>query len=1227
MVYAQTPPGAPTNLTATSSDGQIVLSWTAPSDDIVGYNVYRCVEPCDLSVGDTWIAWVANPGDEPPAPTEFTDTHDDSTSYEAFASSPVSAGTTYRYAVSADNSDYEHSDWSNEVTITATGGVTDGGDVTDAGETPPGAPTGLTATPGDTGIVLSWTAPGNDIVGYSVYRCEEGETPCTPEWLAWVANDGDAPPAPTTYTDDGSADADGDGDGTQEGLMSGATYRYVVTANDAAYAESDWSNEVTAMAVTGEGPVASGGPLAPTNLTAIPGVGQITLYWTPPAGPVTGWELLTRAVTDEEGFCRESYWMSITPTGTTTMSYTVSGLTNGTQYAFWVRAVNGEDKGVSVGLMGETTIPGEYEPGEFAASFESGLQWFRRDVVPALSGTTHWRPVAWKDERIQQHILVGGVPPNTRIALASSALTSEAGDVIPASAVSFRYPRFVAGHTEVRSCSEEYAERNTTAHLSDALLSAAEQATSPAWPELAWMAVDIPSETPAGDYLGTVTVSAVSGENPVTQLTLQVSIQVTPWALPATEARQFHLDLWQFPISVLDRYNDANPSERIALWSDEHYALLEPTYRYLAGLGQRSVTAYIKDDALGAPSMIQWTLKRDGEWDYDYAVFDTHVERLAEWGLDKQISAFSPVGWNWGETPYWDEATQSKKTFYAYVGSADWHEHWVHFLTDFRSHLLEKSWFDKTVLYLDESSEEDMEAVINAARAVDDNWKIGLAYVGYGGKGPGEHVMSRVYDASDALWRLGSTYVDSGLIEGETYRYAVDACNDGCSVSSAPVTLVAQAPAVPGAPAGLSAASAAGIELSWTAPATSGSSALTGYNVYRCVEENTTPCTPVWLDRMASGSAYIDRVVSADTTYRYTVEACNGSGCGNRADEVTVVAQAPQDRVVPGTPTELTAQATSAAAIELRWTVPAASGSSAVSSYHLHRCVEEVSPCTLMTYQLNVPASGNAVYTDRGVTADTVYRYALAACNEVGCGNRSDATTVLAGTAPNPSVPGVPADLAALAASPTAIQLEWTADATQGYDVYRCMGSETCTPATYLDWNWADYLVVYPNQVSTFYTSCLHPRPNSFVAAAADPVDMTALPWYALQRGQRGYLRWAFDHWRLANPLDARDSFTAGDFSLVYRSSNDKDMTVVPSIRAELLREGIEDFEKVQVLRESLSGCGADDLAGRWLRRLERTVDTFSSAALIAGRAGELINQAHKLLGEISQQVSPDMCQ
>lgn len=563
---------------------------------------------------------------------------------------------------------------------------------------------------------------------------------------------------------------------------------------------------------------------------------------------------------------------------------------------------------------GDTLIPDK-----FAASFESEFQWFQKAHIPELSGATTWHSVVWRGERIQTQILVTDAALSNKIDLVASDFKSETS-VIPASAVVFQYPQFVMGDIEARACGG-YPERNDIAYLSDALFPETLDWGQPqnppvSYPALVWMSVDIPNDAHPGDYNGSVTIHSSSGE----RVTLKVTFQVTPWRMPPASERQFHLDLWQFPVSVLDRHNDANPGKQIKIWSDEHYALLEATYRYLAGLGQRTVTTYIKEGAFAAPSMIRWiALENGNRWEYDYSVFDAHVERLAEWGIDEQISAFSPVGWNKGKIPFWDASSGTMKVFETAMGSKDYNALWNNFLTDFKQHLLEKGWFEKTVLYMDEVPEGEMEAVIGLIRFNDKDWKIGLAY----GHAPNERVIASLYHVS-------------GYYENETQ------------------------------------------------------------------------------------------------------------------------------------------------------------------------------------------------------------------------------------------------------------------------------------------------VQTYDDQVTTFYTSCSLPRPNSFVAADANPADLAALPWYALAREHDGYLRWAFDNWRSHHPLDLREgTYTAGDFSLVYRSSNDKDMILIPSVRSELLRDGIEDYEKVHVLRSAMRRCEEND----WLARLQETIDIFSTEGLMAGQARQLIIHAQAQLREISQAVAPDRCQ
>ena len=119
-------------------------------------------------------------------------------------------------------------------------------------------------------------------------------------------------------------------------------------------------------------------------------------------------------------------------------------------------------------------------------------------------------------------------------------------------------------------------------------------------------------------------------------------------------------------------------------------------------------------------------------------------------------------------------------------------------------------------------------------------------------------------------------------------------------------------------------------------------------------------------------------------------------------------------------------------------------------------------------------------------------------------------------------------------------------------------------------------------QISTLYTCCAEPFPNTFTFSA--PAEATWTILHAVAGGYDGYLRWAVQSWT-ADPL--RDSrfrtWAAGDTYSLYPGPRS-------SIRFERLVEGIEDAEKIRILRA--------ELKGKKLERLNKLISRFTPEGL-----------------------------
>lgn len=144
-------------------------------------------------------------------------------------------------------------------------------------------------------------------------------------------------------------------------------------------------------------------------------------------------------------------------------------------------------------------------------------------------------------------------------------------------------------------------------------------------------------------------------------------------------------------------------------------------------------------------------------------------------------------------------------------------------------------------------------------------------------------------------------------------------------------------------------------------------------------------------------------------------------------------------------------------------------------------------------------------------------------------------------------------------------------------------------------------------QISTVYTCCAEAFPNTFTFS--DPAEAPWTVLHAVAGGYDGYLRWAVNSWT-ADPLrDSRfRSWAAGDTYSIYPGPRS-------SIRFERLVEGLQDCEKIRILREELARKGAN---GK-LEKLNRAVARFTPEGLAESQmtAAEMVTALEKLLNTL----------
>lgn len=342
------------------------------------------------------------------------------------------------------------------------------------------------------------------------------------------------------------------------------------------------------------------------------------------------------------------------------------------------------------------------------ASFSSKYIRFTKSNIPKIDQNNTWQTSAWRGERISTQMVLWSKDSVTNVSLEIADFVSESGAVLPSDIAKIRFEKYViTDEFGDNPCGKRKAEDFDSSLVADVLEDVSSYAIVSKEIRPVWITIDVPAEAKADTYKSSILVN-IEGQE---RQKFDLEVKVIPKLLPPARDWKFHLDLWQNPYAVAGYH-------KVAPWSPEHWKLLKPIMKRLANAGQKAITVSLNKRPWGGQtfdqfeSMIQWTKKTDGSWEYDFSIFDDWVQFMMDFGIDTQINGYSMVPWG-NEFYYFDESENREVKIKAAPGSEKYVKLWTPFLSQFSTHLEEKGWAEITRLAMDERGPEEMQAMID----------------------------------------------------------------------------------------------------------------------------------------------------------------------------------------------------------------------------------------------------------------------------------------------------------------------------------------------------------------------------------------------------------------------------------------------------------------------------------------------------------------------------------
>ncbi|MCY3714372.1 MAG: fibronectin type III domain-containing protein [Gemmatimonadetes bacterium] len=276
-----------------------------------------------------------------------------------------------------------------------------------------------------------------------------------------------------------------------------------------------------------------------------------------------------------------------------------------------------------------------------------------------------------------------------------------------------------------------------------------------------------------------------------------------------------------------------------------------------------------------------------------------------------------------------------------------------------------------------------------------------------------------------------TTYTDSGLDEGTSYKYRVRAFNSVGNSAYSNADSATTHLTLPDAPSSLSAGatSPTQISLSWS----DNSDNEDGFRI----ERKLTPAADSTFSRIGmvgeDTKSYTDGGLASGTGYTYRVYAFNEAGDSDYSNQASATTRPTR----PAAPFSLTATAQSSSRILLGWK----DASHNEAGFKIERKLTTAADSTYS--EIGTAGTNAETYTDSGLSASTGYTYRVRAHNTAGNSDYSGEASATT-QAPSPP-PATPSGLSATATSSSQIDLTWTdeSDNEDGFKVERKLSTES----------------------------------------------------------------------------------------------------------------------------------------------------------------------------------------